>query len=57
LTLKEAVETLERQMIEQALRNHGSTYKAAKILGVAQPTVFRKAKALGIRLGQDYIEN
>ncbi|WP_326512758.1 sigma-54 interaction domain-containing protein [Clostridium intestinale] len=57
LTLKEAVETLERQMIEQALRNHGSTYKAAKILGVAQPTVFRKAKALGIKLGQDYIEN
>ena len=57
LTLKEAVETLERQMIEQALRSYGSTYKAAKILGVAQPTVFRKAKALGIRLGQDYIEN
>lgn len=57
LTLKEAVERLERQMIEQALRSHGSTYKAAKILGVAQPTVFRKAKALGVKLGQDYIEN
>ncbi|WP_315110858.1 sigma 54-interacting transcriptional regulator [Clostridium intestinale] len=53
LTLKEAVETLERQMIEQALRSHGSTYKAAKILGVAQPTVFRKAKALGIKLSQE----
>ncbi|MNN59795.1 Bacterial regulatory protein, Fis family [compost metagenome] len=53
MTLKEAVETLERQMIEQALRSHGSTYKAAKILGVAQPTVFRKAKALGIKLSQE----
>lgn len=50
LTLREAVDRLEKQMIELALKNYGSTYKAAKVLGVTQPTVFRKAKALGIKL-------
>jgi PAS domain S-box-containing protein len=50
LTLREAVDILEREMIEKALKEHGSTYKAAKVLGVTQPTVFRKAKALGIKL-------
>jgi PAS domain S-box-containing protein len=50
LMLKEAVDLLEKEMIERALRKHGSTYKAAKVLGVTQPTVFRKAKALGIKL-------
>ena len=53
LTLKEAVKKLERQMIEQALRSHGSTYKAARVLGVAQPTVFRKAKALGVEITKE----
>jgi PAS domain S-box-containing protein len=51
LMLKEAVDLFEREIIERALRKHGSTYKAAKALGVTQPTVFRKAKALGIKLG------
>lgn len=50
LTLKEAVDSLEKEMIENALKEYGSTYKAAKVLGVTQPTVFRKAKALGIKL-------
>lgn len=50
ITLKEAVDILEKEMIENALRKHGSTYKAAKVLGVTQPTVFRKAKSLGIPL-------
>lgn len=50
ITLREAVDILEKEMIELALKNHGSTYKAAKVLGVTQPTVFRKAKALGIKL-------
>jgi len=43
-TLKEAVESLEKKMIESALRHHGSTYKAASALGMSQPTLFRKAK-------------
>ena len=50
LTLREAVDVLEKEMIEVALKNYGSTYKAAKVLGVTQPTVFRKAKALGVKL-------
>lgn len=50
LTLKEAVNRLEREMIENALKEFGSTYKAANVLGVTQPTVFRKAKALGVKL-------
>ncbi|WML37379.1 sigma 54-interacting transcriptional regulator [Clostridium sp. OS1-26] len=50
LSLREAVDRLEKEMIEKALREYGSTYKAAKVLGVTQPTVFRKAKALGIKL-------
>ena len=50
LTLREAVDALEKEMIELALKNYGSTYKAAKVLGVTQPTVFRKAKALGVKL-------
>lgn len=50
LTLREAVDKLEREMIENALEKFGSTYKAANVLGVTQPTVFRKAKALGIKL-------
>jgi len=50
LTLREAVDKLEREMIENALRKFGSTYKAANVLGVTQPTVFRKAKALGVKL-------
>ncbi len=50
MTLKEAVDTLEREMIEASIRKYGSTHKAAKKLGVTQPTVSRKAKALGIKL-------
>ncbi len=47
--LKELVDNLEKEMIENALLKHGSTYKAAKALGLTQPTVFRKAKAFGIK--------
>lgn len=49
-TLAEAVERLEKQWIENALKRHGSTYKAAKALGTSQPTLFRKAKQLGVLL-------
>ena len=48
-TLKQEVEILERSIIQKALKRYGSTYKAAKVLGVTQPTVVRKAKALGIK--------
>ncbi len=51
VTLKEAVLQLETEMIQQALNQHKSTYKAAKALGMSQPTFFRKAKHLGISMG------
>ncbi|UPG63899.1 sigma-54 interaction domain-containing protein [Metabacillus endolithicus] len=47
-SLKEAVEKVEKELIYNALKKHGSTHKAAKVLGVTQPTVVRKAKTLGI---------
>lgn len=48
LTLNEAVRIVEKQMIEKALKNYGSTHKAARVLGVSQPTIVRKAKKLRI---------
>ncbi|MGB9660771.1 MAG: sigma-54 interaction domain-containing protein [Moorellaceae bacterium] len=49
VSLRETVKLLEKQIIEQALREHGSTHKAARALGVSQPTLVRKVKKLGIR--------
>lgn len=47
-TLKNAVDKLEKHMIETALNETGSSYAAAKKLGVAQSTIIRKAQRLGI---------
>ena len=47
--LKEAVEALERQMISGALNTYGSTRKAARALGVSQPTIVRKAARYGLQ--------
>ncbi|MGV8979605.1 sigma-54 interaction domain-containing protein [Clostridium sp.] len=49
VTLKQAVNSLEKNIIESALKKYGSTYKAAKVLGIDQSTVVKKAKTLGIR--------
>lgn len=49
ITLKEAVNLLEKNMIEKALKKYGSTYKAADVLGITQSAVVKKAKALGIK--------
>ena len=46
--LKEAVEALERQMISGALDTYGSTRKAARALGISQPTIVRKAARYGL---------
>ena len=45
-----AVDELEADMIKNALAKTGSSYKAAKLLGVSQSTVVRKAKKLRITL-------
>lgn len=42
--LKERIETLEEQIVLEAVNTYGSTHKAAKVLGVSQSTVVRKIK-------------
>ena len=49
LSLPVAVEALERRMIEQALRQTaGNKQKAAQLLGLSRPGLFKKLKRLGI---------
>ena len=48
MSLKEVTDQGEKKMISEALTNYKSTYKAAKVLGVSQSTLVRKAKSLGI---------
>ncbi|MDA8211353.1 MAG: sigma 54-interacting transcriptional regulator [Clostridia bacterium] len=48
LTLDEATELLERDLITRAMQLYGSTRKAAKALGVTHPTVIRKAQKYGL---------
>lgn len=50
-SLTQAVEALEKSMLETALAEAGSTYKAARRLGVSQSSVVRKAKKYGIHTG------
>lgn len=48
IPLKEAVNQVEKQLIANALKQYGSTYKAAKVLHVDQSTIVRKANKLNI---------
>lgn len=48
IPLKEAVNQVEKQLITTALKQYGSTYKAAKVLHVDQSTIVRKANKLSI---------
>lgn len=50
--LEEAVARLEKELITRALSVHKSTRKAARVLGVSQPTVVRKAKKYGINFAE-----
>ena len=47
-SLTRAVEALEKSMLAEALAEAGSTYKAARRLGISQSSVVRKAKKYGI---------
>ncbi len=47
-TLKAATESLERQLIQEALAKHGSKRQAAKSLGIDHSTLIKKCKRLGI---------
>ncbi len=53
ILLKDAISALEQRLISNALAEKGSTRKAARWLGVSQPTVIRKAKRYGIHPGSD----
>ncbi len=45
---KRAIERAERQLLEQALKKHGSTRKVARALKINQSTVVRKIKKYGL---------
>lgn len=47
-TLPEAIANLEKSMLANAMRSCGSTYKAARMLGVSQSQVVRKVKKYGL---------
>ncbi|SHJ21267.1 hypothetical protein SAMN02745751_02010 [Dethiosulfatibacter aminovorans DSM 17477] len=44
MSLKEAKQLVERELITKVMDKVGSTYKAAKILEVSQATISRKSK-------------
>ena len=48
IPFKRAIERAERQILEQALKKHGSTRKAARALQIDQSTVVRKIKKYGL---------
>jgi PAS domain S-box-containing protein len=50
ISLTQAVEELERQLIADALQRYGSTHRAAAALGISQSTVVRKAQHLGLSI-------
>jgi two-component system NtrC family response regulator len=48
-TLKEARESLEREMVQEALRRHGGKITAAALgLGISRPTLYELMEKLGI---------
>ncbi len=48
IPFKRAIERTERQLLEQAVKKHGSTRKVAKALRINQSTVVRKIKKYGL---------
>jgi len=50
VSLKEAVQAYEKEILQRALKEYGNSYTAAAALKTTQPTIVRKAQALGISL-------
>ncbi|GHU64320.1 PAS domain-containing protein [Clostridia bacterium] len=50
ISLKNAVAAYEKRILQKALEEYGNTYAVAEILKTTQPTIVRKAHALGIPL-------
>ena len=56
-TLKEARETVEREMVQQALKRHsGKITSAAAELGVSRPTLYELMEKLGIAKGGGVVD-
>jgi transcriptional regulator with PAS, ATPase and Fis domain len=47
IPLRKAIAEVEKQLIVKAVREYGSTYKAAKVLDVNQSTIVRKIQKYG----------
>lgn len=52
MTLKEAVEKAERQLLEAAVKKCGTTYEIAKMLDTSQPTIVRRLKKYKIQFDE-----
>ena len=53
-TLKEARESLERDLVQQALRRHGGKISPAAVeLGVSRPTLYELMEKLGLKRADD----
>ncbi len=52
-TLENVVNRAERTLLENAIREYGSSRKVAAALGVSQPTVLRKCRKLGINFSEE----
>lgn len=50
MSLAQALEQVEREIVEQAIRRYGSTYKAAKALGVSQSTIARSVRKFSLNV-------
>jgi len=50
-SLKEVLEEIERGILVETIKKHGSTRKVAKALKISQGNVVRKAQKYGIKLG------
>jgi transcriptional regulator with PAS, ATPase and Fis domain len=57
LSLRDAVQSFEKRLIQDALTKYKTTYKAAEALKTTQPTIARKAKQFGIEKGWDIDEH
>lgn len=49
IPLRRAVENAERKLLQKAFARYDSTYQVARVLGVNQSTVFRKAVKYGLK--------
>ena len=50
MSLKQAVQMYEKEILERVLKEYGNSYAAAEVLKTTQPTIVRKAQTLGIPL-------